>query len=1797
MADYQLGIDGSAAESGSQKIVKSFDSILAAANRMEGGVSAAARKASASFNALAATRGVSPKVVAAIRELSSVMSNFKGPSSASVTNALNLLNGLKAVGSLRISGGGVAGLLGSLSGYKGPSGSSATNTTKLLQSLGKFSGLGGGLRGVLPLLNTLTAFKGPSSAAARNVSSLLGALQNFKAPAGLAGVARAFEALAASANKASAAIGRIKTLSSGSSTITVNTRQASSGILQLSKDHGVLHSAIFKTQTLYRSLGGIFAGRAIINASGAIVQIKAQLEAATGSVEQAAIQFEFLTRYAEKLGLEITSLSKSYGFFLGSVKGTNITMEESRQIFVGFSTAARALQLSTSDVDGVFRALGQILSKGKLQAEELRGQLGDRLPGAFIRFAKALDLTKPGQLDDALKKGAISGDRLKKAILEVARTLELEFALSADKMSLTVSAAFNRLQNSFTFASASLGKNGLNGAIINITDSLRKFLTSDAFNAGISLLGNLFKILGENIEVVASGAIAYAILSFTRFAAVTLTTTAVVKSLQVAFAGLAVSERVLGLSRLPGYASDTTRAFRLLWAVIIANPFVALAAVITSVVIALALFNKKGQEAKQTLDAFAGSTANADNLVRNYIATIYDSGAALDSHTQKLRTDTLEKIRNARAGLSTADPGYITGQAFTLFSKNGRNPIGDIANALGLGGSTKGRDIYTTGGQRLSKEESALFRQSTAKGGTGVVGIGNEKDFIRNETLIRRIGALVETDKAFNVENPLTERLRQLKVQNELIIQEGDTPGNKLGFNPREVQKRVFGDVNKEANAVGLSGDPMEKAKREKKGPKGPSDAGNVQDIRRAEEALRDLNREITASDAALTEFSKASPDVIGAQAKAQAVAKVDNFSDSFSTAEAAAAGLSRIAAAFGLIVPPGQDARKVLEEFLETKERVKIESANDADVVKSTNDLRIENAARRESIEAIAKGGQVMEEANTKIEVEARLIGTSIEKQASLRASLTKEITAREALNRALETSNEIRDARSSAKVETDVAALYGKGYKEEELSYYRDLYDYRQKILNDNYSEAEINDKIALRRATLDLADAVREAQKEEEKLRQLASDQADAIVNGFKQGVESGDSFLKTMKNIFKDLKNILLDFVLYNPLREYLRDIFASTGPSNSKAGGITTFGGNLTDAANRSQGGLGSGLSLLGSLAGAGGERSSNPPMSAVQLSNSPGAQAIGSAVGDEFQIVVTKSLIPILDKVAPIGVNGPKQNALSSITSSFKSFGSGFKDIKSVFAKGGDLTKTLGPAVKAIGTAVAAFSAAKGIAKALGAGRTGSNVAGGAAAGFSLGGPIGAAIGAVAGLAFSFLTKKKISSAFSSVSVGANGIAAGTSGTYGNGKIANADKAGKGGSALFNQFAIEFDARLKAGDYGTFGSRKFKGDKEKSAFYSATGQIKKGKPVGVEGVDYVKGTDSEVQAFALRSQIKSGQIQGLSKTLQTVGTNSTAKTLEELQQDFAVGKSYDEFIRASFAVAETANQVRELTLNTEKLKKQAALLGLAEDKISDARDRIIKKMRKDFNFTVSQGILSITDPRLEAFNALEKEYRDTVENGLAVGGDLLAVEKLFGLKRVEIAKQVAEEQANVYKDLLTSLTASSSSPLNADSVLRNAQDNYRGLQTKIRSGDLTDLDKLGTYTENYLAAAREVNASGSGYFDIFNEVTNFLSQMSAVASTSSTTGGSELPALPNLDVIVAEITARNQELVDVNNNIGVAIVETAATNVTELQNLGITLEAIKAILANKGGIATPGNIMYDGNFLNLNLSNFSTGYL
>ena len=100
-------------------------------------------------------------------------------------------------------------------------------------------------------------------------------------------------------------------------------------------------------------------------------------------------------------------ITRQFTKLQASVQGAGGNIEDTKTAFNGIVAAVRATGGSLADVDAALTATAQVFSKGKVSAEELRQQIGERLPGAFTLFAESIGKT-PAELDKALERGEVS---------------------------------------------------------------------------------------------------------------------------------------------------------------------------------------------------------------------------------------------------------------------------------------------------------------------------------------------------------------------------------------------------------------------------------------------------------------------------------------------------------------------------------------------------------------------------------------------------------------------------------------------------------------------------------------------------------------------------------------------------------------------------------------------------------------------------------------------------------------------------------------------------------------------------------------------------------------------------------------------------------------------------------------------------------------------------------------------------------------------------------------------------------------------------------------------------------------------------------------------------------------------------------------------------------------------------------------------------------------------------------------------------------------------------------------------
>lgn len=216
------------------------------------------------------------------------------------------------------------------------------------------------------------------------------------------------------------------------------------------------------------ALGIYEVGKASIEAQMQLERLDKSFTAIYGSAATARQQLEFVRETSTAMGQEFYSAADAARTFFVAGQGTTLS-GQLNEIYAGFSKAGAALGLSSDDMQGIFLALGQSMSKSKVQAEELRGQIGERLPGAFQVAAKAMGVST-AELDKMMADGELLAEDLLPRMAEV---LEQQYGAAAESAADTVQGAVNRMSTAWTdFKAGILDSEPVVNALNAITEAL-----------------------------------------------------------------------------------------------------------------------------------------------------------------------------------------------------------------------------------------------------------------------------------------------------------------------------------------------------------------------------------------------------------------------------------------------------------------------------------------------------------------------------------------------------------------------------------------------------------------------------------------------------------------------------------------------------------------------------------------------------------------------------------------------------------------------------------------------------------------------------------------------------------------------------------------------------------------------------------------------------------------------------------------------------------------------------------------------------------------------------------------------------------------------------------------------------------------------------------------------------------------------------------------------------------------------------------------------------------------------------
>jgi len=190
----------------------------------------------------------------------------------------------------------------------------------------------------------------------------------------------------------------------------------------------------------------------------------------------------FLISLNKQFGAGLLTTTNRWIKFRAAAEQSGLSLKSTQDIFRSMTKASAVLGLQTDELRGVYLALEQMLSKGKITTEELRRQLGERLPGAMGIMAASMGKTIP-ELDKMLKKGQVLSAEV---LPGFAKAVEAAFGTETLDRIDTVVAGENRMISAWQLLIKTIteGDSAVNSFFKNTLEGLTKGIELLTYFAG-----------------------------------------------------------------------------------------------------------------------------------------------------------------------------------------------------------------------------------------------------------------------------------------------------------------------------------------------------------------------------------------------------------------------------------------------------------------------------------------------------------------------------------------------------------------------------------------------------------------------------------------------------------------------------------------------------------------------------------------------------------------------------------------------------------------------------------------------------------------------------------------------------------------------------------------------------------------------------------------------------------------------------------------------------------------------------------------------------------------------------------------------------------------------------------------------------------------------------------------------------------------------------------------------------------------------------------------------------------------
>lgn len=231
-----------------------------------------------------------------------------------------------------------------------------------------------------------------------------------------------------------------------------------------------------------------------------------RVQTALKNVSDGAIGFgknlRFVKDLAQEYGLEVNGTTSAFTKFTAAATAAGMSMQNQEKVFSAVSRSISAFGLSGDEATLTFYAISQMMAKGKISAEELRRQLGERMPIAMEAMSRAAkNMGFKENLDDLLKGGKLKSLDILPKFAEELNNLVVNVDTNNAETSV------NRLKNSFTELVESWDISGKFKAVVDairgMVDGLKESVAGIAGAVGGLVGGKLFSSVASTFSAQA----------------------------------------------------------------------------------------------------------------------------------------------------------------------------------------------------------------------------------------------------------------------------------------------------------------------------------------------------------------------------------------------------------------------------------------------------------------------------------------------------------------------------------------------------------------------------------------------------------------------------------------------------------------------------------------------------------------------------------------------------------------------------------------------------------------------------------------------------------------------------------------------------------------------------------------------------------------------------------------------------------------------------------------------------------------------------------------------------------------------------------------------------------------------------------------------------------------------------------------------------------------------------------------------------------------------------------------------